>query len=99
MSIFSSISAWFKKEEAAAKRWVVYLKAAGSAFLHGAVSGLSATVTASVLDSSKFNLTSGLRSEIDLLILVAAFNGGLAAYLYIKANPAPIAAPAAPAAK
>lgn len=89
MSIFSSISAWFQKEEAAGKRWIVYLKAAGSAFLHGAASGLSATVTASVLDSSKFNLSNGLHSELDLLILVALFNGGIAAYLYVKANPAP----------
>lgn len=89
MSIFSSISAWLAKEAAAGKRWVVYLEAAGKAFLHGAWSGLSSIVGASILDSSKFNLTSGLHSEIDLLIMVSVCSGGLAAYLYVKANPAP----------
>ena len=53
----------------------------------GGVDGLG--VGASVLDYSKFNLTNGLRSELDLLILVSAASGGLAAYLYVKANPAP----------
>lgn len=104
MSIFSSISAWFKSEEAKASRWLVYVKAVGNAALHGAWSGLSAIVGASILDASKFNVTNGLRSEIDLLILVSLASGGLAAYLYVKANPAPAApatpaAPAAPAAK
>jgi hypothetical protein len=55
-------------------------------------------VGASILDSTKFNVTNGLRSEFDLLILVSLASGGLAAYLYVKANPpAPVAA--APAAK
>ena len=95
MSIFSSISAWFAKEAAAGKRWVVYAAAVGKAALHGSVSGLTSVIGASVLDYSKFNLTNGLRSELDLLILVSLASGGLAAYLYVKANPAPAAAPAA----
>jgi hypothetical protein len=100
MSIFTSISNWFKAEEAAGKRWLVYIKAVGAAALHGAWSGLSAIVGASILDASKFNVTNGLKSELDLLILVSLASGGLAAYLYVKANPAPVApAPAAPAAK
>lgn len=90
-----SISSWFKAEEAAGKRWIVYSKAVATAALHGAWSGLSSVVGASILDYSKFNLTNGLRSELDLLILVSLCSGGLAAYLYVKANPAP----AAPASK
>jgi hypothetical protein len=89
-----SISSWFAAEEAAGKRWLVYAKAVGAAALHGAWSGLSAIVGASILDASKFNVTNGLRSELDLLILVSLASGGLAAYLYVKANPAPAAAPA-----
>jgi hypothetical protein len=84
-----SISSWFKAAEASGKRWVVYVKAVGKASLHGAWSGLSSVVGASILDYSKFNLTNGLRSELDLLILVSLASGGLAAYLYVKANPAP----------
>jgi hypothetical protein len=87
MSIFSSISTWFKAEEAAGKRWVVYAAAVGKAAIHGSWSGLSSVVGASILDYSKFNLTNGLRSELDLLILVSLASGGLAAYLYVKANP------------
>src|SRR5271167_2180698 len=98
-----SISSWFAAAEADGKRWLVYVKAVGSAALHGAWSGLSAVIGASILDASKFNVTNGLRSELDLLILVSLASGGLAAYLYVKANPAPVAAapaaPAAPAAK
>ncbi len=96
-----SISSWLKAEEAAGKRWATYIKAVGMAALHGSWSGLSSVVGASILDYSKFNLTNGLRSELDLLILVGLCTGGLAAYLYVKANPAPTAAPApaAPAAK
>ena len=99
-----SISSWFAAEEAAGKRWLVYAKAVGTAALHGAWSGLSSVVGASILDSSKFNVTNGLHSELDLLILVSLASGGLAASLYVKANPAPAtpatpAAPAAPAAK
>jgi hypothetical protein len=95
-----SISSWFAAEEAAGKRWIVYIKAVGMAALHGAWSGISSVVGASVLDYSKFNLTNGLRSELDLLILVSLCSGGLAAYLYVKANPAPApaATPAAPVA-
>jgi hypothetical protein len=89
MISISSIKAWFKAAEVAGKRWVVYIKAVGKAALHGAWSGLASVVGASVLDYSKFNLTNGLRSELDLLILVSLASGGLAAYLYVKANPAP----------
>jgi hypothetical protein len=89
-----SISTWLKTEEAAGKRWATYIKAVGVAALHGAWSGLSSVVGASILDSTKFNVTNGLHSEIDLLILVSLASGGLAAYLYVKANPAPAAAPA-----
>jgi len=89
-----SISTWLKTEEAAGKRWATYIKAVGMAALHGSWSGLSSVVGASILDYSKFNLTNGLRSELDLLILVGLCTGGLAAYLYVKANPAPAAAPA-----
>ena len=90
-----SISTWLKAEEAAGSRWAVYIKAVGMAALHGAWSGLSSVVGASILDSTKFNVTNGLRSELDLLILVSAASGGLAAYLYVKANPAPAAPKAA----
>lgn len=87
MISIKSISNWLKAEEAAGKRWATYslavLKAAG----HGAWSGLSSVVGASILDNSKFNLTNGLHSEIDLLIMVAVCAGGLSAYLYVKANP------------
>ena len=82
-----SISSWFKAEAAAGKRWVVYAEAVGKAAIHGAWSGLSSVVGASILDYSKFNLTNGLRSELDLLILVSLASGGLAAYMYVKANP------------
>src|SRR5258708_7280218 len=95
MSIFTSISNWFKAAEVTGARWLVYIKAVGNAALHGAWSGLASVVGASVLDYSKFNLTNGLRSELDLLILVSLASGGLAAYLYVQANPAP-AASAAP---
>jgi len=89
-----SISTWLKAEEAAGKRWATYIKAVGVAAMHGAWSGLSSVVGASILDSTKFNVTNGLHSELDLLILVSLASGGLAAYLYVKANPAPAAAPA-----
>jgi hypothetical protein len=93
-----SISTWLKTEEAAGKRWATYIKAVGVAALHGAWSGLSSVVGASILDSTKFNVTNGLHSELDLLILVSLASGGLAAYLYVKANPAPAAAAAPKAA-
>ena len=98
-----SISTWYKSVDvkidlfkamlkadiAAGKRYAVYAGAIGKAALHGAWSGLSSVVGASILDYSKFNLTKGLRSEFDLLILVSLTSGGLAAYLYVKAHPAP----------
>lgn len=90
------ISTWYKSalakllaDIAIGKRYAVYAGAVGKAALHGAWSGLSSVVGASILDYSKFNLTNGLRSEIDLLILVSAASGGLAGYLYVKAHPAP----------
>lgn len=84
-----SISTWLKTEINGVKRYVIYGEAVGKAALHGAWSGLSSVVGASVLDSSKFNLTNGLHSELDLLIMVSLASGGLAAYLYVKANAAP----------
>ena len=97
-----SISTWLKTEEAAGKRWATYIKAVGMAALHGSWSGLSSAVGAAILDPTKFNVTNGLKSEFDLLLLVGLATAGLAAYLYVRANPAPAAAaatPAAPAAK
>lgn len=95
MGIFTSISTWLSAAEADGKRWATYVKAVAVAAGHGAWSGLSSVVGASILDSTKFNVTNGLRSELDLLILVSAAAGGLAAYLYVKANPAPAVAPKA----
>jgi len=93
-----SILTWLEAEEAAGKRWATYVKAVGMAALHGGWSSLSSVIGASILDYSKFNLTNGLRSEFDLLLLVFLASGGLAAYLYVKANPAPVVvAPAVPA--
>lgn len=85
MSIFS----WFTTEINGVKRYAIYGAAVGKAALHGMWSGLSSVVGASILDYSKFNLTNGLRSELDLLILVGLCSGGLAAYLYVKANTIP----------
>ena|SRR5208337_5510801 len=98
---YKSVIAKFEADVAIGKRWAVYCGAVGKAALHGVWSGLASVAGASVLDYSKFNLTNGLRSELDLLILVGLFSGGLAAYLYVNAHPAPIATvtPAAPAAK
>ena len=84
-----SISSWFTTEINGVKRYAIYGAAVGKAALHGAWSGLSSVVGASILDYSKFNLTNGLRSEIDLLILVSLASGGLAAYMYVQANSAP----------
>ncbi len=83
------ILAKIEADIAIGKRYAVYAGAVGKAALHGAWSGLSSVVAASVLDYSKFNLTNGLRSEIDLLIMVSLATGGLAGYLYVKAHPAP----------
>ena len=86
---YKSVLAKLKADIAVGKRYAVYAGAVGKAALHGAWSGLSSVVGASILDYSKFNLTNGLRSEIDLLILVSVASGGLAGYLYVKALPAP----------
>ncbi len=86
---YKSIVAKFKADVAVGERWAVYSGAVGKAALHGMWSGLSSVVGASILDYSKFNLTNGLRSELDLLILVSLCSGGLAAYLYVQAHPAP----------
>jgi len=87
--MFSSITNWFKTEINGVERYAIYSAAVGKAALHGAWSGLSSVVGASILDYSKFNLTNGLRSEIDLLILVSLCSGGLAAYLYVRENSVP----------
>lgn len=86
---YQSVVAKFKADVAIGERWAVYCGAVGKAAVHGAWSGLSSVVGASILDYSKFNLTNGLRSELDLLILVSLSTGGLAAYLYVNSHPAP----------
>lgn len=89
MAIFTSISTWLKKEEAAGKVWATYIKGVGSAVLHGGWSSLTAAFSAAVLDNSKFNLTNGLKSEFDLLVMVFLSSGALAGYIYVKANKPP----------
>ncbi len=93
-AFITKIENWCKTEINGVKRYVVYGEAVGKAALHGGLSSLTAVIGASVLDYSKFNLTNGLRSEFDLLVLVFLASGGLAAYLYVKENTIP-AAPAA----
>jgi hypothetical protein len=89
MSIISGIKGWFTKEINGVKRYVLYGAAVGKAALHGGWSSITSVIGASILDYSKFNLTNGLRSELDLLILVFLSSGGLAAYLYVKQNAVP----------
>lgn len=87
--MFSSIKAWFTNEINGVKRYVIYGEAVAKAAIHGGWSSLASAVGASVLDSSKFNLTNGLKSEFDLLVMVFLASGGLAGYLYVKANSIP----------
>lgn len=87
--MFSSIISWFKTEINGVKRYAIYSAAVAKAVIHGGWSSLSSVVGASILDYSKFNLTNGLRSEIDLLLMVFAASGGLAGYLYVKQNSIP----------
>jgi hypothetical protein len=87
--MFTNLITWFKKAEAESKVWVTYLKGVGSAVLHGGWSSLSAVASASILDNSKFNVTNGLKSEFDLLVLVFLSSGALAGYIYVKANKPP----------
>lgn len=91
---YKSVVAKLKADIATGERYAVYVGAVGKAALHGGWSSLSSVIGASILDYSKFNLTNGLRSEFDLLLLVFLASGGLAAYLYVKANPPKAAAPA-----
>ena len=86
---YASFAAKFKADIAAGKNWAVYAGGVGNAALHGGWSSLTAVASASVLDSSKFNVTNGLKSEFDLLFLVFLSSGTLAGYLYVKANKAP----------
>ena len=100
--MFNPITAvinWLKAEYDATKPWLLYVKAITSAAIHGGWSSLSAVVGASVLDYSKFNLTNGLKSEFDLLLLVFLGSGGLAGYLYVKTNKPPAAPAVVPLAK
>jgi len=89
--MFTNLINWFKKAETEGKVWVTYLKGVGSAVLHGGWSSLSAVASASILDNSKFNVTNGLKSEFDLLVLVFLSSGALAGYIYVKANKPPTA--------
>src|SRR5208337_20451 len=97
-AFITNIENWAKTEINGIKRYVIYGEAVAKTAIHGGWSSLSAVIGASVLDYSKFNLTNGLRSEFDLLVLVFLASGGLAAYLYVRENSIPAAAPAAPAA-
>lgn len=89
MSIFSGFTTWLQKAETEGKVWATYIKGVGSAVLHGGWSSLTAAFSAAVLDNSKFNLTNGLKSEIDLLVMVFLSSGALAGYIYVKANKPP----------
>jgi hypothetical protein len=89
MSIFANLTNWYQKELAAGKVWITYLKGVGSAIVHGGWSSLTAAFSASVLDNSKFNLTNGLKSEFDLLVMVFLSSGALAGYIYVKSNKPP----------
>ena len=84
-----SISTWFTTEINGVKRYAIYGKGLLMAFLHGGLSSLAAAVSASALDYSKFNLTNGLRSELDLLILVFCSSGAVAGIIYVKTNSVP----------
>ncbi len=87
--MFANFIATFKKDLAAGETWARYAGAVGKAAINGGWASLSAGVSAAVLDSSKFNVTNGLKSEFSLLILTFLSSGALAAYSYVKANPAP----------
>lgn len=87
--MFSNISDWFKAEINGVKRYIIYGEGVAKAVIHGGWSSLSSVLAASVLDSSKFNLTSGLKSEFDMLVMVFMASGGLAGYLYVKSNSIP----------
>jgi len=87
--MFSSIINWVKGKLPVLEADAAYGKAVAKAAAHGAWSGLSSVIGASILDYSKFNLTNGLRSELDLLIMVSLCSGGLAAYVYVKEHAAP----------
>lgn len=60
------------------KTWAVYIEAVGNAALHGGWSSITAAVSAAMLDNTKFNLTNGLKSEFDLLVMVFLSSGALA---------------------
>lgn len=87
--MFASLSNWFKTEINGVKRYAIYGKGLGAAFVHGGLSSLSAVLGASALDYSKFNLTNGLRSELDLLVLVFCSSGAVAGIIYVKTNSVP----------
>lgn len=81
--------ATFKADLAAGKSWAIYAGAVGKTAIHGGWASLSAGIAAGVLDSSKFNVTNGLKSEFSLLAMTFISSGALAAYSYIKANKPP----------
>jgi hypothetical protein len=89
MGLVSNVQAWFKAEVNGAKRYEIWGAGLAKAFWRGGFSGLSAVAAASLLDYSKFNLTNGLRSEFDLLLLVFVFTGSYAGYSYVKATSLP----------
>ncbi len=89
LAFITKIEDWFKTEVNGVKRYVIYGEAVAKAALHGGWSSLTSVIGASILDYSKFNLTNGLRSEFDLLVLVFACSGGLAGYMYVKENGIP----------
>jgi hypothetical protein len=87
--MFANFIATFKKDLAAGESWALYIGAVGKAALHGGWASLSAGIAAGVLDSSKFNVTNGLKSEFNLLAMTFISSGALAAYSYVKANKPP----------
>ena len=89
MGLISNVQAWFKTEINGAKRYEIWFAGFAKAIWHGGVSSLASVLGASFLDYSKFNLTNGLRSEFDLLVMVFCIAGGYAGYSYVQSNSVP----------
>ncbi len=85
----TKIEEWYKKELAAGTVWANNAGGVGNAAFHGGWASLSAIISAYVLDSSKFNMTNGMKSEVELLVMTFLSNAAVAAYLYVKAHKAP----------
>jgi len=89
MGLIANIENWFKAEVNGVKRYEIWGAGFAKAIWHGGVSSIASVLGASLLDYSKFNLSNGLRSEFDLLVLVFCVAGGYAGYTYVQSNSLP----------